>query len=136
MNVTKIREALNYLVAEPLRLDMGVYKSRAYTNETKPPCGTVCCLAGAAIILEASATGRKFHSIAEPGARLFEINLPEATRLFHVQYWPTQFKFPFQKLNYDYYNIKHPHILNYIAKARIGLLQERVAYFIASQGEQ
>lgn len=146
MNVQKIRAAVKYLEEEPRRLDMSIFLSRPYsTLLSNPPCGTVSCLAGTGILLEAKLKQQYFHDLVteeggyqQTAAKIFEISEEASARLFHVDNWPQEFVAPYKWLHYDaiYGNIPHPHIQNYIAKAKIQILKARVEHFIGTNGEE
>lgn len=54
MNIPKLRKLKKFILAEPRRYNQNTWftKCGPFVDEQKPPCGTVCCLAGAACLME------------------------------------------------------------------------------------
>ena len=102
MNTKLLRKVQKFLLKEPRRFDMLDWLApSAFSNTVleKPPCGTTCCIAGAAFILD-----RK----VEPGKALTEyetyqisvrdiatdalgLDLDQRERLFYTADWPVKY---------------------------------------------
>lgn len=130
MNIKLLRRVQKFLLAEPRRFDMCNWVQAAEYSVLleKPPCGTACCIAGAAVILD-----RKI----DPGkalAALNGVNIPNAARtalgltfgqedqLFYTGGWP-------QKFQDAYYQAKTP-----LQRAKIGVA--RIDRFIKTKGAE
>lgn len=130
MNVELLRNVARHIEATPLRLDMDVVIARkdAANFGIKrisdfPPCGTVCCIGGWAIVLsgEDDSDLRAAKRLLDLDGK-FDRDSSEVSRLFHVQFWPESFRS-------DYEAAKTP-----AAKARIAVA--RIEHFIATKGAE
>jgi hypothetical protein len=93
MDVEMVEKVKAYLREEPRRLYMGDW----IRASLQAPCGTVCCIAGAAIIVGTDIKdARMFNRSAVPpedtASRLLDINPNQADVLFYVTRWPREFQ--------------------------------------------
>jgi hypothetical protein len=107
MNVKLLRMVKKHILEEPRRFDMGTFGStfasrfhfKSVTGEALrnfPPCGTVACIAGWAIGVNASKPKSFFRKIsygqiAPLATAELELSIPEKDRLFYQENWPTRY---------------------------------------------
>lgn len=147
MNTELLIACVNHFKSEPLRLDMTdwLYKINP-EYPLAPACGTVGCIAGTGIYLEA--IQRHIHpwdlklELCKNGASwsdaamvLFEISEAQAEILFYTRNWPQPHKTIFLDLQDDAFNYIHPHILPLLHKHMVNVLESRVMAFINSNGK-
>ena len=99
MNTKLLRKIQNHILAEPKRLDMGIFIVRKENHRKLevqllhdyPKCGTVGCIAGWAVTLS---TKEKvpYGKIQARAAALLDITEPQAERLFYETFWPAKFQ--------------------------------------------
>jgi hypothetical protein len=141
MNEAAIWKAVEYLEEQPLRFDMLlgiVQKQKDYPREDFPPCGTVCCLAGAAVLsagrlvelgLDSFRVTRggevrsyDWSHVALLARDIFDIHYSEGENLFFTDRWPLQFQQMWTAAGKD-------------KKCQLVVLRERVQFFIKTKGE-
>lgn len=99
MNTRLLRRVAKHIAEEPRRLNMGfLYRPAThFDNDLRPPCGTVGCIAGWALIIGLKAT--KFDDCF-PVVSGKTVDVTDARKLlkvdndnlFFLHYWPVQFK--------------------------------------------
>lgn len=99
MNTRLLRRVAKHIAEEPRRLNMSfLYRPASeFGNDLRPPCGTVGCIAGWALIIGLKAT--KFDGLfpvvngetvdVTDAKRLLKVN---NDNLFFLHYWPDQFQ--------------------------------------------
>jgi hypothetical protein len=101
LNVKLLRRIQQHILEEPRRLDMGNWKSTRTDGPCAPPCGTVACIAGWALVLSGKSIP-EFENIAHDAAELIgvqhtqsgDVNVDEdcqAGKLFLRFEWPEPF---------------------------------------------
>lgn len=142
MNIELLRESVKYFEQEPLRLDMNSWIKYASSFYPKNPiCGTVACLAGSVMIIQARKLGLEvWHQITLPGegyeetgARLLEISREAAKKLFYVCDWSEPYCTIYSGLAYDFAECCHPHVFAYIKRKMVEILHMRVEAFIREE---
>ena len=104
-SVTNLRKVKQFILKEPRRFNMqaGVEPSRLISDQLEqPPCGTACCIAGAAYIIknEIKLTGRKhglhvfLPTVIMEGQLFLELTYDQKETLFYPWHWPQ----PYMKL--------------------------------------
>jgi hypothetical protein len=140
MNVENIWRAFAYLEQEPRRLYMseGItsvkhlkMKAILWSREERvletPPCGTVCCLAGAAVLSRPEVedrlkarmgklNGEWWGLIEEEAEEIFDLGKLQSYRLFYLHRWPPHFR-------EEYLRASTP-------EARLAALKEYIQFFI------
>lgn len=150
MNTEKLLAAVKYFEKEPLRFNMRDWIQRLNPNPDPhtPPCHTAACIAGSLIILEAKAqnmgvvdyiyanrTNRDGAGWYEKkAAEILEIDENQARRLFYTEQWPINYKQDYDHFDDDFCFCQHPHLISYIKRQMVRVLQQRVATFIATNG--
>lgn len=143
MNIEKLRAAVKFIAQEPRRLNMSSYTERvSFKEEFKnPSCGTTFCLAGVGIMLEAIKRKVDYIEIIQEGknedkiaGNIFDIQKDMRIRLFHLRYWPEVYRKQYIKFRDDMLFCHNPHVYNYITKKLVGILDERVEFFIKTKG--
>jgi hypothetical protein len=84
MNVELLRKVQAAIRNDPQLFDMGKYFK-------KEKCGTVCCIAGHALVVSGS-DHRSEYNAARKAANVLDINFEAALTLFHVTDWPDKLK--------------------------------------------
>jgi hypothetical protein len=96
MNIEMLEKVKTFLREEPRRLNMTEWVSPSYEVGTNaPPCGTVCCIAGATLLLatnshnfvEFAATTRPW-SVEKQAREVLGLSVVEARDLFYTAFWP------------------------------------------------
>lgn len=138
LNVRLLRKIQRHILEEPKRFLMRAFvetgkPGTAYMNdewefEKFPACGTAACIGGWACILNGKLSARN-GDFEIPAARLLGVTRSrnfmvksQADRLFHVPYWPEQFKHEFRRAH------------GATAHARIAAA--RIDHFIATKGAE
>lgn len=131
MNTKLLRKVQKYIMQEPHRYNMSSWIAPikfAYdkTEDQNPPCGTVCCIAGAAYIIS---TNSDIKTVSVGSVDLYitavnnlQLNQAQTDRLFYTQYWPKKFKT-------SYYEVKTS-----LSRAKVGVA--RIEHFIKTRGEE
>jgi len=132
MNIEILRKIQKFLLAEPRRFDMteGVTSSKYVPSVLEhPPCGTTCCIAGAAYIIEnkiektLSKTRVEWEIVRNTAVKVLGIPDRERTeKLFYDEYWPLKFK-----IQYD--DAETP-----LQRAKVGVA--RIEHFIKTDGRE
>lgn len=124
MNVKLLRKVQKFLLDEPRRFDMSnwIVDSDSYeANVLKPPpCGTMCCIGGAAIVIhdkiKLNHTGRDNfqYSIFDKAIGTLELSRGQGENLFAYANWPGKFakayvaaKTPLQRAKVGVARIEH-----------------------------
>lgn len=150
MNTQKILNAVKYFEEEPLRLNMGNWIRHIPKGQTgAPPCGTVACLAGSAIIAEAKSQGISISALIEQSGSEFElpekdlamqifgIDAVQAKLLFYTQDWPDVYNHQYsllEKMLYDF--PENINVIKLVKKYMVRILKSRVNCFIYSDGKE
>ncbi len=129
MNTKLLRRIKSVIKAEPKRLDMGAWTYRN-VRRSGPPCGTVGCIAGWAVLLSTKGRNNKErYENADPsdwageGRRLLKLDAGEAHKLFFVGCWPYELHEAYDDAYGD-------------PKARAKITCERIDRFIESKGRE
>jgi hypothetical protein len=131
-SIVNLRKVEQFILKEPRRFNMmaGVNKSiKVESQLEQPPCGTACCIAGAAFLIDAGIkmSGRKrgleidLNKVLDFGARFLDLNYEQKEMLFYPWRWPE----PYQAL---YNNAETAH-----ERAAVGALM--IEHFIATNGQ-
>lgn len=150
MNTQRLRECVQYFKDEPSRLFMQDWIMIVGTSSPlNPPCGTVACLAGSAIVIESSKQKEAFQetieritgringgssSLRDTALILFDIDSRQGSRLFIVDNWPCRYRSPYLKIEGSLFENKHPHVHAHCKKMLVEILRDRVTYFIQTNG--
>jgi hypothetical protein len=125
-----------YLREQPLRLGMGDWITRYEgAQEYAPPCNTVCCVAGATLIVAgivrdaadyAARAGKDYIHAADKARELLGISENDADKLFYVQHWP-------KNQNREYYAAVDTYYrdIPQLQKERVELTCQVIDYVIA-----
>jgi hypothetical protein len=103
MDKELVEEVKTFLRAEPRRFDMSGWIANYYGDAANaPPCGTVCCIAGAVLILRGVyRTAADYISNpsdpAELAAELLGISDGSAENLFSSARWPEELWLRYKK---------------------------------------
>lgn len=123
------------ILDEPRRFSMGTFVTNDDTHIQHPPCGTVACIAGWAVIEHDRARGKSGSirvtqkyadgvlSFGAKAAEVLGLDEQQAGRLFYTGNWPERF--------YDEYYEFAPGSLG-----RAKVAAERLDHFIATGGEE
>lgn len=128
MNVKLLRKVQKFLLDEPRRFDMSNWvRDSGLSNILKhPPCGTACCIAGAAFVLDKKLSLKKstFDGVTvEIDARCsLELTPYESDRLFYRINWPGSF------------SLKYGQAKTPLARAKVGVA--RIEHFIKTGGQE
>jgi hypothetical protein len=94
-NLELVEKVKAYLREKPLRLNMGDWVARYEgPKEFEPPCKTVCCVAGAVVIVAGVVKDWLEYAnnsgcvAANDAQRLLGISQSDADKLFYTQHWP------------------------------------------------
>ncbi len=108
MNKPLLKHIIALIEAEPKRIWMGTWFARGVLKEYMPPCGTVACIAGWALILSERKPNESFSvvrdrcrkTVIDPqarGATALGITERQSERLFYHTSWPRRFARPYGK---------------------------------------
>jgi hypothetical protein len=126
INVELLEQVKQHILMEPRRLDMGLWSHNCDPdNPDNSPCGTTACIGGWAIILAGEKEG------GWPGgqaARLLGLSKEQASLLFHVSYWPDEYRLRYRDIQESEVPIPNSRAL----KAQI--VAERIDFFIKTNG--
>jgi len=135
LNVKLLRKIQKFILAEPRRFFMTYGVEPAETlfisagTKAYPPCGTTCCIAGAAYIIEnkiektLSKTRVEWEIVRNTAVKVLGIPDRERTeKLFYDEYWPLKFK-----IQYD--DAETP-----LQRAKVGVA--RIEHFIKTDGRE
>lgn len=127
MNVKKIKKVAEYILAEPEGYDQDTFGT---FDTERSRCGTQCCIAGTALLLEnprrylRALMGEKDGCIERNAARALELSKAEARQLFYPSdLWPE----PFQSR----YANTEPN-----TKKRARVAYDRIMHFIKTRGRE
>jgi hypothetical protein len=104
--IRRFRKVIKFIIAEPRRFNMvaGVEYASAHrdTQLETPPCGTACCIGGAAFIV-----GQRikldmpvrlgWNPVAEYAMEYLGLDRGQRERLFYTAYWPATFKTAYEQ---------------------------------------
>jgi hypothetical protein len=138
MKTRLLRKVQKFLMEEPRRFDMGNWitdSTRASVLE-HPPCGTACCIAGAAVIVDRGQnpaivlseliktrqSGITGIDIEDEAVDLLSLTYAQKERLFFATYWPGKFKSAYARA-------KTP-----LDRAKVGV--RRIEHFIKTKGKE
>jgi len=149
MDSQRLLDAVEYFRQEPLRLDMDDWvRVSNHPDMYEPPCGTVACLAGSAIVLRAKEQNVPVlqlyrdikygptddspskQSLEDFGREFYDLTVDQAKALFYTGRWPEPYDKLYRRLNADFQRCTHPHVLPHIKKAMVYVLEERVDLLI------
>ena len=97
MNVKLLRKVEKFLLDEPRRFDMSNWvidsNSKLARVLKPPPCGTMCCIAGAAVVIHEKIKLNHTDLTSVFGKSMGILDLPQdqAERLFAARNWPSKF---------------------------------------------
>lgn len=131
MHVERLQQIKAHILEEPRRLNMSGW---IWTNQEgtdwAPPCGTMGCLAGWAMLLFDPHTARQYVQgdtdvmPEDRGAELLELEYEQAKRLFYQTHWPGDLSERYEDAAVA---------RNYPARAQA--TADRIDRFIATNGE-
>lgn len=108
----KLKSLLAFIATEPRKLDMNVWLTRfnpkarvaelrgkgtlnfKQTKSELPPCGTMGCLAGWAVLqagLDENSRSVRYQGFPKIAAKLLGLDASQSDRLFLFSYWPLRF---------------------------------------------
>lgn len=132
INVPLLRKVQKFLLAEPRRFDMGSWVELAEQADIlrRPPCGTACCIAGAAFLIDKKIEVKGalnndkvlYGDILGGASRALKIDDRQENLLFFVGWWPRKFQVA-------YNSAKTP-----LARAKAGVA--RINHFIKTKGAE
>jgi hypothetical protein len=131
-SITNLRKVKQFILKEPRRFNMmaGVNRSdRIGQHLEQPPCGTACCIAGAALLIDKGIrlSGRKrgldfeISYVIESGTQFLDLSYDQKELLFYPWKWPE----PYQQLYDDAVTAQE--------RAAVGALM--IEHFIATGGK-
>lgn len=144
MNEQRLREAVQFIGQDPLKLDMSIFRCRAnmrmdrHLYPVTPRCNTVMCIAGAVVEREAIRLQIPYqHLVAnrldsEVASVLLNIDEETGKKLFYLTYWPTQFATDYVSFTDELQQESNPDVARQIAQVRFAILKKRVEHFIAT----
>jgi hypothetical protein len=133
MNTELLLKVKAHILEEPRRIWMSVWKKDAdqklsseyekgwlvpptiLTENERPPCNTVGCIAGWATTLAGKDFGSEYQA-----AKLLELDIDQKTKLFYVPNWPSDFQYAYRHAQ--------------DAKERADAVARRIDHFIATDG--
>jgi hypothetical protein len=101
LNIKLLRKVQKFLLEEPRRFDMGDWLQPASLADVieRPPCGTACCIAGAAYILEHRLNPNEINfsqinpSVVHMDAMgILGLDYRMMDGLFYASRWPDEFR--------------------------------------------
>lgn len=99
VNVDLFQKVKEKILEEPRRFDMSVWGNHVplLPPETYPPCGTVACIAGWALLLESGAEAKGFDFCSPvKAAKVLALPLERRGEVFHAERWPDSFRARYQ----------------------------------------
>lgn len=140
MNIKLLRRVKRHILAEPKRINMYFPVRVGQMGRGAPPCGTIGCIAGWAVLL-AERKGREMPGLTwrrildrreapdmdwddfKPIAiRRLKLTAEQAHRLFHVINWPRTFTVQYEKAR--------------TPKKMASVTAERIDHFIKTKGRE
>lgn len=133
MKTKMLRKVQEFLLAEPRQFDMNnwIRSPRLVNVLEMPPCGTVCCVAGAAYVIDKNKPLDKVRNdliktlstyrVETEAKRILGLTEAQATRLFYKSGWPARFRRAYEKA-------KTP-------AERVQAGVKRIDYFIKTRGK-
>jgi len=123
MNKKAFREVEKFITKEARHLNMA-----SWLAETDKPCGTTCCLAGAAYLIKNNQSVRDYNDKLYPGTdkiiddakQFLGIDESESQSLFFWAFWPEKFRREYIKARGQ--------------KGRAAVVVRRIEYFIKTRG--
>ena len=134
MNVKLLRKVQKFLLAEPRRFDMSQWIAPADNEEANvlkpPPCGTACCIAGAAFMIDRKIKPRgaperqdiQSTSIGFAAAKALGLNEDQTNRLYYTSGWPMKFEEAYEEAETP------------LQRAKAGVA--RIEHFIKTKGAE
>ena len=132
MNTKLLRRVAKHISEEPRRFDMGYMTTPLdeIPKRRQPPCGTVACIAGWALILSKKAKyNNEEFPVDSNGNQLGAIQAAQllqipnwGTNLFYVDDWPRSFRAQYTKAR--------------TAKRRADIAVARIEHFIKTKGAE
>lgn len=149
INVKLLLAVKRAILEEPRRINMDISIKRKTTGAA-PRCGTVGCIAGWALVLDALSKrphkamtrpvmgevlrglDKAWDSSVLPNAEeLLRLTVSQADRLFYVWNWPASLRIPYRAAQFE----QHPDtVKDHEAAARI--TARRIDLFIQTEGRQ
>lgn len=108
LNIELFEKVKAYLREQPLRLDMEDWISTYVgSDEYKPPCNTVCCIAGACLLVSGTVKSESEYlasniSPSTKAKELFGLTSDEANQMFMVSHWPYDLKMEYYRTREKY----------------------------------
>jgi hypothetical protein len=128
INEQALWKSVEFLEQEPLRFNMYASISSWVEDDQdfeEPPCGTVCCLAGAVCLSNEKnnpARRENWHVIEHIASGILRLSKKRITRLFYLCNWPNKYSNVYHKAK--------------TAAERVAVLRRRVEHFIATDGQE
>lgn len=102
-SIVRLRRVKEFILKEPRRFNMmaGVNKSNKVGSQLEqPPCGTACCIAGAAFLIDKgiNLSGRKrgleydLQLVVRTGAAFLDLSYDQIEILFYPWRWPDPYQ--------------------------------------------
>jgi len=128
-SIKNLRRVAKFLFAEPRRFNMnaGVEPTLNHVMKEQPPCGTACCIGGAAYLIKNKTKLIEplelgWNRVAGEAVVFLDLQKEQEGRLFHVSSWPLAYKTLYNEA-------KTAHEL-----AAVGVL--RIEHFISTGGDE
>ena len=129
MRVKMLRKVQEFLLEEPRRFDMANWLTKASSADIleMPPCGTACCIAGAAVIVNSGKTPapmleKRGFMVESNAGKILGLTYAQKDRLFFVNSWPSRFKRAYRRAATP------------LGRARAGV--RRIEHFIKTKGKE
>ena len=138
MNTALLRKIKQLVLAEPKRVDMEAWAYHCERRNGGPPCGTVGCIAGWAVILdqEGKTMAERYNKAVEhdffaTGKRLLKLTTGQAKRLFYAE-------FNFENNDYSFWpeDLVDAYDSARSPKAKARVVAQRIDRFIRTGGKE
>jgi hypothetical protein len=144
INVKLLRQIKRRILEEPRHFDMAFFAIRpgkiGLKGDLMPPCNTVACIAGDAVILSDGPPKRItedfIYSVEDRATELLGLNYSQAQRLFFLSHWPADFADGYidaDETAEDEDSLEDERLEAMKTRARIAA--DRIDYFIRTNGE-
>lgn len=99
INVELLERVKAHILEEPTRFDMGDFVIQgeylenfaANFGRPIPPCGTIACIAGWAVLLSEGQTSGAGSDVQAEAEALLGLSVEQRERLFYTSNWPKKF---------------------------------------------
>jgi hypothetical protein len=132
-NVELLLKVRAKIIEEPRQFDMSAWFER-YVCWPVPNCGTTACIGGWAEAISKQKTPEECEGGWISPANTLKLTGEQASRLFHLQNWPAEFR-------YEMYHANPFHVfsadeLHKVLAKRAEIAARRIDHFIATKGAE